>query len=149
MDVKTAQQIAGCVAKIAELATTFCATYGKDYRVSDDSPAHAWALYRQLMATQTQIASLLDSQALANPNIRWEHWWQKRDVINIGLVNELAMETIRLIERAAYLDALKQEQAVDRADEPSLLEANIAGLLHPAVRQRQLGHTGELLREGA
>jgi len=133
MNITIAQEIHNRVGRIASVATFFYARYGSNYRMTDDSPKSAWDLYNQIMAEQMEIAKLLDNSALVNPYIRWEKWWEQRDVMNIGLVNELDTEALRLIERISYLDALGKftegEQTVQ-----SIQEA-LAGLLHPIARQ--------------
>lgn len=134
MNVNKAKKIAHRVAKIAELSSTFYAHYGSSYRLSDDSPPEAWELYRQIMAEQATIASLLDTRALENPYVRYEAWWQRRDVINPALVNELATETMLLVERAAY-QAVRMDAAT-QTDSMYVLQEGIAGFLHPATRQK-------------
>jgi len=145
MNVKRAQEIAGRVARLAAIATTFCARYGRDYRLTDESPAAAWELYQQLMTEQTQIAQLLDTSSLANAYVRWGKWWESRDVINTGLVNEMANEAFRLVEHAAYLDALGADKR--REDGLRVIQEMIAGLLHPVARQQGIERSGHALAE--
>ena len=99
MNTKDAQTIAKHVAKIAGVAAAFYASYGGDYKINEDSPAQAQDLYRKLMARQAKIAKLLDAEAVINAHVRWEAWWERRDVMSIALVNHLSSETFRLIER--------------------------------------------------
>lgn len=137
MNVVKAQKIAQHVAKIAELATSFHARFGTNFRLNEESPAQAWEMYRSFMAEQAQIAALLDLDALAKPYYRWEKWWERRDVMNTGLVNELATEAIRLVERAAYIEAVGEAASEDAM---RVIQEGIAGLLHPMTRQLGLDH---------
>lgn len=134
MNIKSAHKIAKQVAKIAEVAAAFYAQYGSDYKMTENSPASAWDLYREFMARQAKIVNLLDENAVNQAHVRWEAWWKRRDVINIALVNHLSSETFRLIERAAYLDALHEDS------QSSLMgiQETIAGLLHPTTRLKTL-----------
>jgi hypothetical protein len=145
MNVNRAQEIAGRVAKLAVIATTFAARYGRDYRMTSESPAEAWNLYHQCMAEQAQIAQLLDRKSLANAYVRWGKWWECRDMINTGLVNEMATEAFRLVEHAAYLDALGSD--VRREDGLRVIQEVIAGLLHPSTRQDDLAQSDSALAE--
>lgn len=136
MNVSIAQQISSRVSKIAELSAIFNAKYGCNYRLNPESPTEAWDLYHQLMAEQAQIASLLDNEAVSKPYVRFERWWERRDVINTALVNEMASETIRLVERAAYLMAVEHDQNAQSS--LRVIQEGIAGLLHPATRQQAI-----------
>jgi hypothetical protein len=133
MNVKNAHKIAKHVAKIAEVAAAFHAQYGSDYKINENSPASAWDLYNKFMERQAKIVKLLDEEAVHQAHVRWEAWWERRDVISIALVNHLSSETFRLIERAAYLNAKSEES------QNSLLgiQETIAGLLHPRTRLGQ------------
>jgi hypothetical protein len=145
MNRQKAQQIASRVTKIAEIATTFYAHYGSDYRMTEDSPPRAWELYRRFMNEQASVASLLDARALQKPFIRYEKWWERRDVINPGLVNEMAAEALRLVEQTAYLSAIKgnPEDAVGLLG----IQEALAGMLHPATRRQDVNHTDDELQE--
>jgi hypothetical protein len=136
MTIRNAEQIVQHVTRIAQIATKFYALFGSDYRMSENSPARAWDLYREFMNEQALIASLLDSRALDKPFIRYEKWWERRDVINTGLVNEMASETLRLVEHAAYLEAIGEKPD----DSISLLgiQESLAGMLHPATRRQDV-----------
>ena len=133
MNVKNAHKIAKQVAKIAEVVAAFHAQYGSDYKINENSPASAWDLYHEFMKRQAKIVKLLDAEAVNQAHVRWERWWERRDVISIALVNHLSSETFRLIERAAYLNAKSEES------QTSLLgiQETIAGLLHPQIRLGQ------------
>lgn len=145
MNVNRAQEIAGRVARLAAIATTFSARFGRDYRMTTESPAAAWDLYHQCMAEQAQIAQLLDRMSLTNAYVRWGKWWESRDMINTGLVNEMATEAFRLVEHAAYLDALGSD--VRREDGLRVIQEVIAGLLHPTIRQKHLAQSESTLAQ--
>ncbi|MEL7434915.1 MAG: hypothetical protein AAFN11_13300 [Chloroflexota bacterium] len=138
MNVQSAKKIHKRVAQLAETATIFYAKFGANYQMTEDSPARAWELYKDFMTRQAQIASLLSNRAIANPYVRWERWWENRDVMNIALVNELGTEALRLVERVSYLHATNQPTANELSIEA--LEQSIAGLLHPITRQQKLAH---------
>lgn len=144
MNTQRAHHIAEHISKIAEIASTFYARYGSDYRLSDDSPAEAWDLYRHFMNEQAEVASLLDANALANPFIRYERWWERRDVITSGLVNELASEGLRLVENSAYVTATGGD---GNARSLMNIQEAIAGLLHPATRRHNINDESTLLQE--
>lgn len=133
MNISQAQRIMMHVANIATIGATYQAKFGRDYRLTPESPAAAWELYRNLMSEQTNIASLLEPAALHTPYSRYGKWWERRDVIDSGLLNELTADAMTLVERCAYLDAMNQSTV----NAPSLVivEQSIAGMLHPATRQ--------------
>lgn len=136
MTIQNAEKIAQHVTRIAQIATKFYAHFGSDYRMSEDSPALAWDLYREFMNEQARVASLLDSRALDKPFIRYEKWWERRDVINPGLVNEMASETLRLVEHEAYLDAIGENP--DESISLLGIQESLAGMLHPATRRQDV-----------
>jgi hypothetical protein len=133
MNINTAQRIMMHVANLATVAMTFQAKFGRDYRLNSESAPLAWELYRQMMAEQTNIANLLEANALENPYSRYGKWWERRDVIDSALLNELSAEALTLLERSAYLAATDQ----NTVNAPSLIivQQSIAGMLHPATRQ--------------
>lgn len=133
MNINTAQRIMMHVANLATIAMTFQAKFGRDYRLNAESAPQAWELYRQMMAEQTNIANLLEASALENPYSRYGKWWERRDVIDSALLNELSAEALTLLERSAYLAATDQ----NTVNAPSLIivQQSIAGMLHPATRQ--------------
>ncbi len=145
MNRKNAQQIANRITKIAEIATTFYAYYGSDYRMSEDSSPRAWQLYRKFMNEQASVASLLDGRALQKPFIRYEKWWERRDVINPGLVNEMAAEALRLVEKTAYLNAV--EGSTENAIGLLGIQESLAGMLHPTTRRQDVNRTDDELQE--
>jgi hypothetical protein len=142
MNTQTAQKIAKHVAKIAEVTTIFYAKYGRDYKMTADSPQAAWDLYQEFMARQAKIVTLLDEEAVQQAHVCWEAWWERRDVMNVALVNHLSSETFRLIERSAYLDAVEENSRTSL----NTIQETIAGLLHPKTRLNiPTQHNGNLL----
>ncbi|MCU0514951.1 MAG: hypothetical protein MUE40_20540 [Anaerolineae bacterium] len=137
MNTETAKAIVCKVAHLAELAATFNATYGANYRMTEDSPREAWALYREIMAVQAHIAGLLDGEALRTCYSRYGEWWKRMDVMDSALVNEIASEGFSLINRCAYLD-VHDSSRWTHSD--LVLQRSIAGLLHPATRQVELAN---------
>lgn len=133
MKIQTAHRIMAHVANITTLAATFQAKYGSDYRLTSDSPAPSWELYRALMAEQANVAGLLEPIALETPYSRYGKWWERRDVIDSGLLNELSAIAMTLVERCAYLEAMNHSTV----NAPSLVivQQSIAGMLHPSTRQ--------------
>lgn len=138
MNVNTAQQIAAHIAKMAAITATFSAEFGAEYQLTEHSPERAWDLHHHFMAEQASIANLLDSKAIANPFFRYERWWERRPMMNIALVNELASTAMRLVENTAYLTA---KEAL-HAEAPSIrtIQESIAGMLHPVTRQKGLSN---------
>jgi hypothetical protein len=126
MNIKSARKIAKHVAKIAEVSAAFQAKYGCDYKMTENSPAEAWELYNAFVALQDKIAILLDAEAVNKAHVRWEAWWERRDVINVALVNHLSGETWREAAPTSLLG----------------IQETIAGLLHPATRHKAVGQSG-------
>jgi hypothetical protein len=135
MTVENARAIVCRIARLAELAASFTAIYGKTYRLTEDSPQAAWDLYREVMAEQAEIAGLLELDALQNSYSRYGEWWKRADVMDTAIVNELASEAFNLIGRCAYL-AVNDETRWSNSD--LVLQRSIAGILHPATRQTAL-----------
>lgn len=131
MNVVAARNIAQHVASLAEQVATFTALYGAHYRLSPDSPHQAWTLYRQIMASQAEIASKLDGEALQTPYSRYGEWWKRQDVMDSALVNELASEVFSLIGRCAYVSAAHSSRSFGS---DLVLQRSIAGILHPSTR---------------
>jgi hypothetical protein len=147
MNIATTHRIMMHVSNIAALAATFQAKYGRDYRLNNDSPAQAWELYRQLMAEQTNIAAELETIALESPYSRYGKWWERRDVIDSGLLNELSAEAMTLVERCAYLNAM--EQSTENAPSLVIVQQSIAGMLHPATRPMSVSNDVRLVQEAS
>lgn len=136
MNINRARKIHCAIASIAELASSYNATYGSNTRITENSSADAQNIYQRFMAEQANIASLLDTKPVNTPYLRWEKWWESRDVMNIGLVNELASAALRLVEHIACLEAMGKNP--DTEASVCSLQETIAGLLHPIARQQAL-----------
>jgi hypothetical protein len=139
MNTEISHKIVSHVSKIVSIASAFHAKFGRDYRLDNNSPAQAWELYRKFMSEQNTIASLLETEAIEKPYSRYGEWWERRDMIDCGLLNELAAEANTLVERVAYLEAMGRS-TVDNATLIVVQQA-IAGLLHPSTRQINLRHS--------
>jgi hypothetical protein len=142
MNVNIAKEIAQRVAHLAELAATFTALYGKNYRMTAESPARAWEQYQEIMAEQAHIAGLLDVDALSTAHSRYGEWWKRQEVMDSAIVNELAIEVFNLIGRCAYM-----ETNTTRTNTALAVERSIAGILHPATRQTALENATLLVRK--
>ncbi len=138
MNLHTAREISTQITRMAEAVTRYYANFPPHYRLTEESPAEAWKMYQEFMQRQAKIAMLLDRDPVATPFTRWERWWERCDVMRIALVNELAQEGMRLVERAAYLEAIGQDPRQEQGLR-SIQEA-IAGMLHPTTRQQALSH---------
>ncbi|XWX03643.1 hypothetical protein VZO05_14140 [Aggregatilineales bacterium SYSU G02658] len=132
MNLNIAQRIIAHVANLTALASTFQAKFGRDYRLTGDSPAAAWELYRSIMAEQTNIASLLEPAALQTPYSRYGKWWERRDVIDQAILNELGADAMTLVERCAYLSA--EGKPTENSPVLLVVQQSIAGMLHPSTR---------------
>ncbi len=142
MNVSIAKEIAQRVVRLAELAATFTAVYGKNYHMTAESPARAWEQYQEIMAEQAHIAGLLDIDALGTAHSRYGEWWKRHDVMDSAIVNELAIEVFNLIGRCAYM-----ETNGARTNSALVVERSIAGILHPATRQTALENASNLIRK--
>ncbi len=138
MNPKTARKIATRVAKLTERATIFNIRYGQDYHLKPGSPPEAWALYDEINQLQVEIARLLSEHALEKPFCRWGRWWESHEVINAGILNELAAESFRLIGYCAGQKAIPDNTTMPRSIDMS--QETIAGMLHPSARQLGLDY---------
>jgi hypothetical protein len=135
MNTNRAYKIHCAIANIAALASSYNARYGSNTRINDKSPADAVEIYNRFMEEQANIAILLDVKAVNAPYLRWEKWWESRDVMNIGLVNELAAAALRLVEHIACIEAMGKNP--DTEASVCSLQESIAGMLHPQARQQE------------
>jgi hypothetical protein len=138
MNITKAFQISTHLGNMARIASAYAAKYG-DARITEASSGHAKELYSQFMAEQVAIANLLDSAALKTPYNRFQRWWERRDFMNSGLLNELWQATATLIERCAYMEELNQP--TEGAPSLLVIEQVIAGLLHPSTRMTEVEKT--------
>ena len=140
MNARIAREMAAQIANLAELVAVFTAHYGSGYRMTEDSPAHAWELYQRIMTLQTNIANHLGQDALASPKFsRPGEWWKRQDVPDVAIINELAQDVFHLVARCAYHEALAHEAG--HTDTAFVLERSIAGILHPTTRKSELTHS--------
>lgn len=137
MNPKRAQKVAKHITRLADTVSTFHATYGSNHTMSEASPPAAWTLYSQSMAHQAKIASYLDGDALLRPHSRWGRWWERCDIMPVALVNEMAQDALLLVERTAYATATGRS-----IETTQIIQESIAGMLHPATRQRDVVHGG-------
>ena len=126
MNRDKARQLATEATLLAEFVAEFQATYGRNYRLGVGSPDDAWTLDEAIRRQLVAIAGLLDEEALANPFTKWGEWWERYDVIDNAMVNEIVMRVYELIRACAFKQETYQTQLVQSA---------IAGLLPPHVRQ--------------
>lgn len=137
MNINTAQTILNHVGQIARIVGTFQARFGRDYKLSDTTSGMALDLYRQAMAEQAQIASLLEPQALTQAYSRYGKWWDRRDMLDTSMVNALSQEAITLVERCAYVVA--NGETAENAPSLLIVQQSIAGMLHPSTRPLTVG----------
>ncbi|NWF67637.1 MAG: hypothetical protein HXY40_00985 [Chloroflexi bacterium] len=132
MDTNTARQIVVEVTALSELATAFQAKYGKGYSLKADSAPEAWTLHNRMRDHQRTLAGLLDSEALAQPQIR-NRWWEQHDAMDIRTTQDLFFEAYQLLTRCVYAESANH----DLRQSPGITcsQAIIAGMLHPAARQ--------------
>lgn len=119
--------------KLVELTATFHALYGKDYRLKPGSPQEAWALYDSIYRTQVEIANLLDSYMIDAPHYRYGQWWERLDVMDVSIAQELLCEVSHLIACMAHHEV--QQPETDYSYVIHRSQSAIAGMLHPAALQ--------------
>lgn len=141
MNTQTAQQILLKAAHLVELAATFQAHYGNDYRLKPGSPQGAWALYDEMVEVQSTIARLLSPTVLENHHTRYGKWWERQDTMNTGIAYALVQECSLLIACSVHAD-LVDEDKISYAVEA--VQASIAGILHPASLQIGADHSIKL-----
>lgn len=132
MNTVIARRLVENTARLMDIATRFEVKFGRDYQLKPGSPQEAWDLYQQAYEEQCRIAQQLDVEALEHPFIRWGQWWQRQDMIDTGIINELAAEIFHLISYCACQEA---NSDVHFPVTLKLAQETIAGVLHPATRQ--------------
>lgn len=137
MNTTTALALTAHAAELIRLTASYQATYGRGYPLKPGSGAHAWGLYDAIMAEQVAIAEQLTPDALEEPRIVHLKWWERQDVPDLPMANELMQEISRLIACCAYIEA--QSGSTDWSYAVFCSQAVIAGMLHPAARQLALG----------
>lgn len=131
MNTALARLVAAKVAELIEIASIFQSCYGKDYQMKPGSPGHAWELYQAMCEQQAAIGRLLDADALENPAQRLPQWWKFQEVIDTGMVAQMAQEAYHLIACCASFEA---NPAASTSPVIGSSQRAIAGLLHPSTR---------------
>ncbi|MBL8160944.1 MAG: hypothetical protein JNJ61_03090 [Anaerolineae bacterium] len=129
MNTVAARHIAAKIAELIELASIFQARYGKNYRMKPGSPDSAWDLHQTIFNQQTEVARLLDYEALADPLKRMPTWWKWQETIDSGAAAQIAQEVSHLIACCASFEANPLHET-----SPVILcsQRVIAGVLHPS-----------------
>lgn len=136
MNTALARHLAAKVAELIELASIFQSCYGKNYQMKPGSPERAWELYNMMNAQQTAIARLLDTDALEDPAQRLPQWWKWQEMMDTGMVAQMAQEAYHLIACCASFEA---HPNADRSPVISTSQRVIAGMLHPSSRMVAMG----------
>jgi hypothetical protein len=131
MNTALARHLAAKVAELIEIASIFQSCYGKDYRIKPGSPAQAWDLYQSMINQQTAIAGLLDLDALEDPAQRLPQWWKWQEMMDTGMVAQMAQEAYHLIACCASFEA---NPSGTHSPIISSSQRVIAGMLHPSTR---------------
>jgi hypothetical protein len=130
MNTQNARELAAKVAQLIEQASVFQALYGKGYRMKPGSPDEAWTLHNTIFNQQTDIARLLDDDALQNPTRRTHLWWKQQDTIDSGIATMIAQEVSQLIASCAYFEAKPMGESSHMV---RCAQTVIAGMLHPST----------------
>jgi hypothetical protein len=130
MNTVTARRIAALIAELVELASIFQARYGKDYRMKPGSPAEAWDLHQAIFDKQSDIARLLDVEALEQPLKRLPDWWKYRETLDTSMAAQLLQEAAHLIACCAAF-----ETSPRAGSSPVVVTSQsvLAGMLHPST----------------
>ena len=130
MNTVATREIIDRIARLAELVASFNASYGRDYRIDLNSPNSAVELYNRIMNEQQTIAGLLTPEAVEKPFARFGAWWNRRSVMDLALINEMASAAFDLIGRYAYA---VEDGRINAQEARSILlvQQSIAGMLHP------------------
>jgi hypothetical protein len=141
MNTITARRIAAQIAELVELASIFQARYGKDYRLKPGSPADAWDMHRAIFDKQSDIARLLDIEALEQPLKRLPDWWKYRDTVDTGMATQLSQAAAHLIACCAAFEASPR---ADSSPVVATSQSVIAGMLHPSAVLVGMDGTGRV-----
>lgn len=133
MDIKKAHEVVSLAAHLVELTATFQTRFGRDYSLKPGSSSEAWTLYENVAYTQAEIARLLDAEATDSPHHRYGEWWLRRDVMDLGLTQQLLAEAGHLLACCATHDA--NQQPADFSYGVISSQMAIAGMLHPSSIQ--------------
>lgn len=131
MNTANARTILAETARLVELTAIFQARYGKAYKVTATSPNDAWKLHHAILDTQHIIANLLDPQILEHPHNRYGKWWDRHDVMEASMAQQLINEVAHLIAVVAHCDANQQDGKATWSHAVNTTQSAIAGILHP------------------
>ena len=131
MILQTAHELLQHAGHLAELTTTFQASYGKGYRINAGSDRDTWVLYRNIQDAQQAIARLLSEDALEHPHALSGQWWDRYDVPDASISQALVGQAGHLIAACAYCEANKATDDCYRSVDAT--QRAIAGMLHPSI----------------
>lgn len=131
MNIQNARAILTEAARLIELTAKFQARFGKQVKLNINTPQDAWALYDQIMDSQSIIANLLHPAALRNPQKTFGAWWQRYDVMDVGLAQHLLAETSHLLSCTVYRDYQAEDGSEARSIAVEAAQRSVAGLLNP------------------
>lgn len=131
MNTANARTILAETARLVELTATFEARYGKNYRMSANSPTDAWKLHHAILDTQHIIAHLLDPHIIENPHSRYGKWWERHDVMEASMAQQLIAEVAHLIAVVAHYEVNEQDGKATWSHALNTTQGAIAGMLHP------------------
>ncbi len=136
MNTQTARQIMNEVAQLNELVATFQATFGRSYQVKPNSPQDAQRLQETIFERECAIARLLDSETLMSPHYKVGMWWNRQDVMDMGVIQALVQEVCHLISCCAYFEV--EQRGMSWSYAVNSAQNTIAGLLEPTSLQTAL-----------
>lgn len=131
MNTANARTILAETARLVEMTAIFQARYGKNYRISALSPKDAWTLHNTILDTQHIIAHLLDPNIIENPHSRYGKWWERHDVMEASMAQQLITEVAHLIAAVAHYEANEQDGKATWSHALTTTQCAIAGMLHP------------------
>jgi len=133
MNSETARQIISDAAYLLEQVATYQAKFGRSYTITPLSPPEVQSLTQSIFELQCKIAAALDPTSLTNPHYKCGEWWERQEVIDIGVVQELVNEACHLVSCCAYFSA--EARGMEGSYAVRSAQSTLAGLLHPATRQ--------------
>ncbi len=142
MNVKNAHEIVVLAARLIEQTAMFQTCFGRDYILKPGSPSEAWALYESVAYTQAEIARLLDPETTDNPHHRHGEWWQRRDMMDVAVAQQLMIEAGHLL--ACCATHVANQPPTDFSYVIICSQMAIAGMLHPSSVQIGLDSSVQL-----
>jgi len=133
MNTANAHTILSETARLVELTAIFQARYGKNYRITATSANDAWKLHHAILDTQHIIANLLDPQILEHPHNRYGKWWDRHDVMEASMAQQMINEVAHLIAVIAHYEANEQDGKATWSHALTTTQSAIAGILHPTA----------------